>query len=538
MTVLTEAITAGVTTGHVADHIQLHDYFNGIGDTFNITDADYGASPGATAAANTTAINLAFTDASAAGTAEAPSVLVIPAGQDFAVTNNGVTGASNVIVTGGGTLSTTVAATVGAPGHLITFPTGATGWGVVGVRFKGPDNSIVAIKATSARDFVVKDCTVINATLIRTNADIATYATIDTDPTTGNTCRDFTIANCVLVNAGGAADATNLAGILLLYASHGVITGNRITRHHQGIQWWGGNAGTAEGDRGNERKCSHLTITGNVVTDSAEGGIWGSMGELITVAGNVVDGAGDICIDFEGCVTCTASGNTVTGGANAGLTTFFICDDVTFSGNVVTTDVLNGGICRLQNGSGLPTPRGVRFVNNIFSCTNGVGLALMETSENFEFSNNLCRNVSIHSAINNQKYSTIESNTFLFTVVRSAAFNAIDAGANNAFGRLRIRNNTVTSSVAQPAGSKGITQSQIDSSQPPVVIIEGNEVNDGFPISIETVWAGPTAAANHVLIRNNTIPVGKPIVIDNTGAALPSVVVKTGNRYEDLTSAD
>lgn len=535
---LPEAITPDVTTGHVVHSIAfIRDLYNaGIyANTVNVMSSEYGAVDGGSAATNTTALNNARADIVATGV---PGEIQIPLGVDLPVTPDAVLGGSLVTYSGGGTLSTTATATQADPGHLITFPAGATDWAVRDIKFVAPDNSIVAIKATSARDFTVKGCKTVNATLIRTNADIATYATIDTDPTTGNMCRDFTICDNVLTNEGGAADAANLAGILLLYASHGVIADNRLTRQHQGIQWWGGNAGTAEGDRGNERKCSHLTITGNTVMDSGEGGIWGSMGHTITVGGNTVDGAGDICIDFEGCVACTCSGNTVTGGANAGLTTFFICDDVEFSGNVVTTDVENGGVCRLQNGSGLPLPRGVRFVNNIFSCTNGVGLALMETSENFEFSGNLCRNVSLYSAVINQKYNTIESNTFIYTVARSAAFNAIHAGGNTGSGRLRIRDNTVTSTVTQPAGSKGVYQGQTDSSNPPVVIIEGNEVNGGFPISIQTDWAGPTAQANYVLIRNNTIPVGKPIVIDNTGASLPSVVTKIGNLFENHTSAD
>lgn len=527
MTVLTETIVPNVTPGHIADHLELHDEWNGRGKVFNITHSDYGAVAGGSAATNTAAINDAFTDAAAAASAGLPAKLVIPFGMEFPVTADGVIGASNVVVWGGGMLSTTDTATVEDPGHLISFPADATGWAVLDIRFDAPDNSIVAIKATSARDFAVEHCETTGCTLIRTNADIATYATIDTDPVTGNVCRGFKIKNNTCT---ATTDETNLAAILVLYCFDGEISGNRITDHHQGIQWWGGNAGApAEGPLTNERKCGRLNISNNHVVGSLEGGIWGSMGDKITVEGNTVDFAGDLCIDLEGCTHSTVSGNTVHDGTNGGITTFFECYDINFTGNTVTTSFLNGRLARIQNGSGLPTVKGVRFTGNTFTCLNGVGYVHLETAEHWAFSDNTLNNCAILSRVNNQKYNTIENNTLMFTVVAGAAFKGIDAGENNLHGELYISGNKVLSTVTQPAGSKGIYVDQFDDNNPALTVIEGNRVSTGWTTSIESRWAGGSTGPNpgRSLIRNNITPI-TPTVTD--AGTIASVTVKEGNR--------
>lgn len=533
---ITTAIVAGVTTGHVGHSIELNREWDAdlYRNTVNVMSEEYGAIDGGSAATNTAAINSAVSDIAATGKLGA---VLIPLGVDLPVTADGPTGASKVSFIGGGTLSTTDTATEADPGHLITYPAGATDWGVYGLRFVAPDNTIVAIKATSAREFAVEDCRTTGCTLIRTNADIATYGTIDTDETTGNVCRGFSVRNNVLTLAA-ADDVTNLAAVLLLYCFDGVIAGNRITGHHQGIQWWGGNANpAADGDAANERKCGRLNIADNIVIASGEGGIWGSMGDKITVTGNTVDGAGDLCIDLEGCTHSTVTGNTVNDGQNGGLATFYICTDILFKGNTVTTSVLNGRLARVQNGSGIPEVSGVRFDSNTFTCLNNIGYVQIETAFDSEFSNNTLTNCSITTRTNNQLFTTVENNTFLFTEIASVAFSAVLVGDNNGGGRLRVKDNTVTTTVNQPAGSKAIDNDQFDSSSPPVVIIEGNEVvGSGWPSSIVTRWAGPTAGVAHTLLRNNMVPVGKPIVITEAGG-FTSVTLKVGNLYDDLTAA-
>lgn len=119
-------------------------------------------------------------------------------------------------------------------------------------------------------------------------------------------------------------------------AQHAIISNNRVdTCNGGGIQFWGGDASTNPGTY-----ISDVSITGNQVYNTLSGGggaggIWGGCGKNITVSGNTVDTAADICIDFEGCVSCTVSGNTVKDGSNAGIALLYGCYGCNITGNSV-----------------------------------------------------------------------------------------------------------------------------------------------------------------------------------------------------------
>ena len=473
-----------------------------------------------------------------------PGIVVIPTGVVLPVSVNTVIGATDVSWGGGGKIKTTTVGSLSTPGYLITMPAGSTRWSVDGLLFEGPDNGIVALKVTSATEFRINgnDCT--NCILVRTNPDIAIYATMNTAEVGGNVCRGFSITNNVCRNTTAAT--TNYGCILILYVWDGIISGNRIYGHYQGIQYWGGNANPAgDGAAANERKCGRLAIFGNLAFNNVEGGIWGSMGQYILMNNNVIDGAGDVALDFEGSNHCVATGNVVKGATNHALTTFFECKNVTFDANPCTTSILNGGMARIVNGSGLPNVKGVKFINNTFECTNGMGSVLLESAESFTFSGNHCRNTALISAggfINNQFRSTIENNEFIFSTVASTSFAAIFAGYNNLNGRLIIRNNTVTSSVTQPAtvttdfplGSTAIVNTQFDDNNPALVTITGNEVGPGWPQSLQTRWAGPGPGISpaRVLLKDNITDLAP--LVTNAGPTV-QIAIKEGNRkYSDL----
>ena len=108
-------------------------------------------------------------------------------------------------------------------------------------------------------------------------------------------------------------------GINVVNARQGRIADNYVRECVNNIEWWGGNAG---GDPNTPLGVTHLTITGNVSLN-ATNGIWGSRWAYVTVAGNTVEDMADIGIDFEGCLHCTASGNTVKNCVNGGVTVFY-----------------------------------------------------------------------------------------------------------------------------------------------------------------------------------------------------------------------
>ncbi len=532
-----------VTEGHVAAHRRLHDWFNGTGNVAVITDEAYGAVHGGSAATNAAAINAAVEAITATGE---PGWVVVPPGMNFPVTPDVVMGASDVLFTGGGTISTTQS-TFGA---LITFPAGSEDFAVVGLRFIGGSERIVAVYTPSTsgnicRRGLVKDNVAINCTMGLTNDPTIAYASRDTDPVTGNVTRNIDFIN----NRGGrfAANLGDRAFILLHYAIGGVIAGNSADGYPYGIQWWGGDANPAEdGAIANERKCGEFAIYGNRMTNVLDvggggAGIWGSMGYGITATGNHVENCGDVGIDFEGCIDCTATGNTVINCTNGCLTTFSFNRSVHFVGNVARQDTAGTTIVRVQNATGSTENKEVSFVGNTLSCTAaGNSTVTLETAQRTTFKDNTCLNVRVTAHVNNQRNVTVQDNDFLFTLAAGAAFNAIHLGGNHIGGRAIITGNTIESLVAQPVGSRAILSDQDDPNTDVLEFIDGNRCF-GFTKAIETIWNGANPGFTaRTFIRHNVIDVGATIVNTRGAASLATgiaaVVVKEGNYYANGTA--
>jgi hypothetical protein len=192
-------------------------------------------------------------------------------------------------------------------------------------------------------------------------------------------------------------------------------------------------------------------------------------------------------------------------------------------------------MARVQNGSGNPFPKNIRFLDNEFHCTNGIGFIGIETAESVTLDDNDLRNVKIGTNINNQYKTTILDNTVIFTVAAGSAFNAIEVGSNNGGGEVTITGNRLDSYVAQPAGTRGIYNAQFDTFVPPLAVIAANRVK-GLPIPIETSWTGTGGGANvsTTEIRDNIVPAATTIVRTEAGTN-PSRVVQEGNRLSDLT---
>lgn len=112
------------------------------------------------------------------------------------------------------------------------------------------------------------------------------------------------------------------------------VRGCRIQDCSHGIQWWGGDAASS-----NAVATGDLTITGNVVQNVSGGGIWGSLGERVSVVANVVNGSGDVGIDFEGSRHSSAVGNCVTNCTVAGISVYYGCTNLTITGNTVQQSV-------------------------------------------------------------------------------------------------------------------------------------------------------------------------------------------------------
>lgn len=513
---LVTTIVPNVTTGHIGDHLDLHDWFNGTGNIAVITDADYGAVDGGSAATNTAAIVAAADDIAASGV---PGEVIIPPGMDFPVTPDAVSGAwSGVTFTGGGTLST-VQTTLGA---LITFEPGSENCGVDGVRFTSPNNEIVAVASVDTDAVTVKNCKAFGPRLWVGGTGL--YA--------ANNAANATTNATIVDNLVVATTAVNVnAAIWAYYVRGATISRNIVIDHAQGIVGWGGDADplTGDGDLANERKATNQTVTGNIVMDSTGGGIWFSMVQGVTVSANVVSGCADVGVDFEGCSDASATGNTCTDNVGGNFTTFFHNRGVVFSANTGTWTVA-GVMVRCANYTGYALNMDVEFTGNTFRSLAATSVVSVEPTAIFTFVRNVCTNVRLDTKFNNQGDTIIENNILRFDVAAGAAFHAIQIGQNHNDPRVSVCDNKVRTTVAQPAGSYAIWIEMDDPSTFPIVTIDRNDTPGWGALPIRVAHVGANIGKWCIThVGWNNLGEGTGIDRVETGAA-KSVMVREGNR--------
>ncbi len=129
-------------------------------------------------------------------------------------------------------------------------------------------------------------------------------------------------------------------GVSVSWADGVRVTNNVVRGYAHGVNWWGGDANPSRGGNpANPRWARNVDIENNTVTQSAGGGIWGSMGQNVIARWNHVDGCGDVCLDAEGSNQVTFEYNNAANSANGVLAVFFNSQDVRFIRN---TCVQNG----------------------------------------------------------------------------------------------------------------------------------------------------------------------------------------------------
>ncbi len=194
---------------------------------------------------------------------------------------------------------------------------------------------------------------------------------------------DNDLCNDVVVSGnkcdGGTFLYTNGASgaISLHYCNKVIIEKNIIENYGCGIMWWGGDADfgvhdsiTGNGAMENKRKASRYIISNNIVKRVKGGGIWGSMGEYITITGNVVEDCLDVGIDVERSFFVSVVSNSVKNTLNGCLKTYFGSKDVVFSDNVVEQDnTISNIMASVKNNSQASKEITVSFIGNSFNYT-------------------------------------------------------------------------------------------------------------------------------------------------------------------------
>ena len=347
--------------------------------------------------------------------------------------------------------------------------------------------------------------------------------------TSANSSSDILIENCNLIGSGSSSGVQ--VAIFIQYCYHFLITNCSVLNYGQGINWWGGDANT-NGALTNNRLCYNGSITNCSVYNISGGGIWGSMGQNITVSGNSIDTCFDVGIDFEGCFDCTASGNTVSNCVNGCFSLFFFNRNIVFSGNAGTQANATYPIFKCNNQAQTTDNKSVTLTGNTFrgqsvitSCTFAGG-----PIQSVIFNGNSFINCFISCQFNNMEFINIIGNSFIFDVASGSTINAISVSGEHINANVSIKGNEIMSLVTQPSGSASIYANFEDFNSNGTFTINGND-SQGFPIDISINNTGTNAGTSGFFtIHNNTL--GAPAFLRSGEATSANIVSFENNMYQ------
>ncbi|WP_158825920.1 right-handed parallel beta-helix repeat-containing protein [Mucilaginibacter lacusdianchii] len=295
----------------------------------------------------------------------------------------------------------------------------------------------------------------------------------------------ITVNNCT-----GTGTAV-VMGIYLEYANSWKVLNSTFTGYHHGVEWWGGDSNPQkDGALSNPRLSKTGQVTNVTVSSVTEGGIWGSMGDGITVSRCRVSNCGDVGIDFEGCFNSQANNNTVSNCRNGALATFHFNKNVVFNGNKVSQTNATYPLARINNSAQTPDNRTITFTNNTFTAVKGVGAIDQHgPAQSIRFSHNKLSNVVLDLAFNNNQLVQIDHNTFTITRPAPSRSFIIKAGDTNSNGRVVIENNTLSQPATLNAQMTGIYVTQFDYNSTPVNVISNN-ILTGLKKPYKIEWNG------------------------------------------------
>lgn len=138
-------------------------------------------------------------------------------------------------------------------------------------------------------------------------------------------CKNLIFSN-LKINNCGFKGIDQFQGINIITSQNVQVTGCQIENVQHGIQWWSDDT---------NGWCENIRITDNRVKRVEGGGIWGNKGRNVTVSNNITETCGDVGVDFEHSINCSATGNTVRDCKNYGLAIFHASQNVTFTNNKV-----------------------------------------------------------------------------------------------------------------------------------------------------------------------------------------------------------
>ena len=395
-----------------------------------------------------------------------------------------------------------------------------------------------AIKALTVKDLTVSNCQCTDTSLVTVdwwNSAAINYVGSSTPVAVAGLTAESQLSSGVHIDnnrcTSNATEFVTLADMRFIRDSF--VTNN--VGQNANILYWGGDSFPARGgDWAVPRWARRLTITGNAIT-GGNGGIWGSMGQQITISGNTVNNNSDVGIDLEGTFNSAVTGNSVSNAVNGCYSIFFYCDQITFSGNSALQDGSLGTVLFLQSNSENSASKNidVLITGNTFQYTGATGIGTIQTQVacGLTIDGNEMRNVKIVSTNNNGGSIDVHRN-FLFYTGQTVAFNAVDIQKKYASLRTgaQVTGNRIIYDGTAPATSKAIYITEDDFNASHTYPIIGNII-EGFgdtPIRVAGVSGNAPMKGTFILYDNSVKGVTTDLLVDNSNVG-QGIIKRWGN---------
>ena len=174
-------------------------------------------------------------------------------------------------------------------------------------------------------------------------------------------CKKVVLRNLQIVGCG-AKGVSQAQGINIVTSQDIAVANCSVAKAQHGIQWWGDDK---------SGWCENIRISNNQVRDVEAGGIWGNKGRAVTVVTNRVTNCGDVGIDFEHSIGCSATSNQVQNCKNYALAVFYGSEQIQFIQNTVNQGITYGhGLGLVGDGLNkhISLKGGVITINGAGSC--------------------------------------------------------------------------------------------------------------------------------------------------------------------------
>ena len=377
-----------------------------------------------------------------------------------------------------------------------------------------PERKVLAVSARNVHHLMLKKLTARNCGVVEIQARRGyPYAAIPRDLSSGQFQQignsAIEITHCW--GEGAPQTTVHTTGVLIKYTKDWEVTHSSFSRYRQGVQWWGGDSNPErDGKIDQVRKCQNGLVSDVTVAYVQNGGIWGSMGENITVQNSHVTHCKDVGIDFEGCFESKAINNYVAESKNGNIAVFHHNRNILFANNqLIQSDPKKPQAC-IYNASQSQDNGQVTFDNNVFVTTRGVGhIKQRGPSNQIIFTQNSLHNVVANFNFNNNKYINISHNTFLITRPLISYDYVLQAGQTHYGGEVVIEGNHIVATVSQPETVYAISLYQSDYNASPVNRVTDNRIS-GLSHQIKVRWAGGNVgfAAKTYIQSEYPLPLG------------------------------